>query len=365
MTTPQTRGPDRDEDGRVILYRGPENSPKCGSCPVAINGAPRVAVPGAGARGSLLILGDSPSTEEITQRYPFVGPAGQELNRVLRNHGIDRQIVWTTNALLCPRPRDDNAYIVALACCRPRVEQEIRMAAPTAVLALGRAAMGAMALQTTSISDARGTVQQSPAFPGLPVVTSIHPGAIIRGGAGEGTEGGGKQKMNMDAQMLFLEADIVKAFHIANGTLASEWSDDIAVFIEPGPLRPPVFALPPQSIVLAVPVAFEITATPLPVAAPPVDMPITDEAIAGLAEIVGSLAAALSPQESADVAVDVVNEAPTEAIPEANEATPEVAFSLFCDANPDILPTLRAIAIRVGNRDLFIELTATALEDLS
>jgi hypothetical protein len=84
-------------------------------------------------------------------------------------------------------------------------------------------------LPVSGIADARGTVQESPLLPGIPVITSIHPAALLRGGAGEMATGG-KQKMNVDAQYAFLSADLYKAAAIADTRIPSTWSDDITVY---------------------------------------------------------------------------------------------------------------------------------------
>ena len=314
-----TIGPDRDDDGRLLQFSGPGHSPKCSSCPCAVNGQPRARtlVPGFGARRGLMVIGEGPSTEEIEQHTPFVGPSGRTLNGVLTKYGIDRQLLWVSNALLCPRPYDEGDMHIALACCRPRLELEIKSVDPTAILALGRNAMVALELQTTNMGDARGTVQDSQLAFGVPIITSIHPAAILRGGAGEGTEGGGKQKMNMDAQMLFLEADIVKAHKIATGAIAGAWSDDIDVFVEPAVVQMPTFALPPA-----------IPEEVLTAAVPDVTAPV----------------------------VEVAEDAP-----DATEDPTELAAE-FEKQNPDVMPVLMALYKRVRNPDVFIELVSAAME---
>lgn len=212
------------------LFRGPNSSPNCSQCPCAdSNGQPSRPIPGVGKLGSLAIVGEGPSTEEKHQGYPFVGESGKLLNQVFLAGSIDRNSVWITNAILCQRPFGVNAdakLAVAVECCRPRLRHELQLVQPKVVCALGGTAATALQLAVDTITDSRGTEQSSLLLPAsTPVVVTIHPAAILRGGAGE-VKGGGNQKMNVDAQYPFLESDVIKAHGIANGTV-SPWSDDI------------------------------------------------------------------------------------------------------------------------------------------
>lgn len=225
----------RDETGKLLQFRGPDSSPDCARCPCAKNGRPSVPVRAFGATGGLVLVGEGPGNEECISRYPFVGPSGKLIDKALKAAGIDRALLWVTNALLCPRPRDDSALGKAVDCCRPRLREELAAADPTAVLAFGGTAMRALELPVQGVSDARGTLQQTPLVPGVPVFSTMHPAALLRGGAGDapgaGGVSGGTNKQNVDAQMLFFQADIEKAWRVAIGDIAPAWSDDIDVFV--------------------------------------------------------------------------------------------------------------------------------------
>lgn len=251
-------GPQRDEEGHLIQFRGAGDSPECHHCPCAVNGKPGIAVRAFGATGGLAVVGEGPGSEEVFQRYPFIGPSGKLLDRALVGSGIDRNLLWITNALLCPRPREEALFDKAVSCCRPRLQEELRASGVTAVIALGGTAMRALELPVSTVMEARGTVQLSPAVPGTPVFATMHPAALLRGGAGDVS--GGKNKQNVDAQMLFFQADVDKAYRVAIGALAPTWSDDIDVYVSP-----PVVEVPAAAPETAAP---STPATPPP--APPV-----------------------------------------------------------------------------------------------
>jgi uracil-DNA glycosylase family 4 len=215
--------------------RGLNVSPNCAQCPCAKNGKPFKAVPGFGGTEGFCLVGEAPGSEELAQGYPFIGPSGRVVNRALRQAGIDRGKIFITNALLCKRPASDEAFTEAVACCRPRLEADLAMAKPTAICALGGTAMRALQLPIATVSLSRGTIQFSPLVPQVPVIGALHPAALLHGGAGEVK--GGKQKMNVDAQALFLFADIAKAHKVAIGEVDPIWSDDIQVVHEASEVR--------------------------------------------------------------------------------------------------------------------------------
>jgi uracil-DNA glycosylase family 4 len=216
----------------ITLHRGFDESPNCWECPCARQGKPYKPVRANGALGGLCLIGGEPSGEEIMQGYPFVGPGGKVVNIGLKNAGLDKGACFITKAILCRRPADDAAFDKAVECCRPRLQADLELAQPTTICALGGTAMRALALPVTNVGQARGTVQYSPLAPSVPVIGTIHPAAILRGGAGE-MAGGGKQKMNVEAQALFLFADIEKAARVAYGEILAEWSDDILIIHDP------------------------------------------------------------------------------------------------------------------------------------
>lgn len=213
-------------------FRGPDSSPNCADCPCSVNGLPQRPIRGSGSLNSLAIIGDGPSTEELSQGWPFVGPAGKLLQQALNSSNIDRHSIWLTNSILCQKPRDESALATAVQCCRPRLAHELALVQPQAILALGGTVTLALELPVTAISSCRGTVQSSPLIPSAHVVTALHPGDILRGGGAGANKASasGKNKMNVDAQYVFLESDLAKAYSLALNPSQPLWQDDIHIF---------------------------------------------------------------------------------------------------------------------------------------
>lgn len=218
------------------IFRGPDSSPNCANCPCATNGAPTRPIKGAGAIRSLAIIGEGPTAEDLSQGWPLVGPSGKLLQQALNAAGIDRHTIWITNSILCQRPHSDEKLQQAIECCKPRLQHEITLVGPTAILALGGSAAEALALPVNTIKAARGTIQQSELAPTVPCVTAMHPGAILKGGGAgpaKGTTSDSKSKMNVDAQYVFLESDVAKAYNLACNPSQPLWQDDIDLAVEP------------------------------------------------------------------------------------------------------------------------------------
>lgn len=220
-------------------FRGPDSSPNCASCPCAQGGLPQRPIRGAGSLNSLAIVGASPTLEDQAQGWPLVGPSGKLLQQALASAGIDRHSIWLTNSILCQRPYSEEKLKLAVDCCRPRLAHELKLVSPSAVLALGETAAQALNLPVQALKSARGTLQISEFTAIAPVITTIHPSTILKGGGAgpqgrpQGSVSSGKNKMNVDAQYVFLESDTAKAYSLAVNPSQPRWDDAIELITEP------------------------------------------------------------------------------------------------------------------------------------
>lgn len=141
---------------------------------------------GEGARSStILFIGEQPGDREDLDGRPFVGPAGQLLDRAMEEAGIDRRRAYVTNAVKHfkwePRGKrrihkKPNAR--EIAACRPWMAAEIAVVRPRLVVALGATAARSLLGPAFRVTRDRGTVVDSPEFGR--VVATIHPSAILR-----------------------------------------------------------------------------------------------------------------------------------------------------------------------------------------
>ena len=143
-------------------------------------------VPGGGRSHShLMLVGEQPGDKEDIAGKPFVGPAGQMLDRALAEAGIPRDEVFVTNAVkhfkhemrgkrrLHKRP---NAYEIDR--CRVWLDVERAIIRPTAIVALGATAARSVLGRVVTIAQTRGRRLQL--ADGTDAFVTIHPSYLLR-----------------------------------------------------------------------------------------------------------------------------------------------------------------------------------------
>ena len=130
-----------------------------------------------------MIVGEAPGEQEDRQGEPFVGPAGQLLDRMLAALGLSRseggpeRQVFIANTLKCRPPRNRNPEPAELAQCWPYLQRQIALVQPKIILAMGRFAVNALLGSGEAIGKLRGQVHQ---HQGIPVIVTYHPAYLLR-----------------------------------------------------------------------------------------------------------------------------------------------------------------------------------------
>jgi DNA polymerase len=146
---------------------------KCGLCEtrtqtVFADGAPTAR---------LLLVGEAPGRDEDAQGVPFVGRAGQLLNKMLAAIELKREEVYICNVLKCRPPDNRTPLPEEVERCLPYLEQQIALIRPTLICALGLSAMQALLGTKASMTSMRGRTFE---FRGVPLVPTYHPAALLR-----------------------------------------------------------------------------------------------------------------------------------------------------------------------------------------
>lgn len=161
---------------------------QCRNCPLWEHATQ--AVPGEGSTSSrLMLVGEQPGDQEDLQGRPFVGPAGQLLDRALKEAGIDRNDVYVTNAvkhfkyeLRGKRRLHKKPAEMEIAACHQWYEQEVATVQPDLIIALGATAVRAVTGRALPILANRGSLLAPP--DGLPettrVLLTVHPSYLLR-----------------------------------------------------------------------------------------------------------------------------------------------------------------------------------------
>ena len=142
------------------------------------------------APAPLMLIGEAPGDREDLSGRPFVGPAGQLLDRALAEAGLDRGALYVTSAVkhfhyersgkmrLHRKPRAGHVQA-----CRPWLAGELQAVQPRVVVCLGGTAAQALLGEPVQTLSARGSVRALDS--GAGVVVTVHPAWVLRQPAGE------------------------------------------------------------------------------------------------------------------------------------------------------------------------------------
>jgi uracil-DNA glycosylase family 4 len=126
----------------------------------------------------VLFVGEAPGSNEDQTGRPFVGNAGQLLDRIIAGAmGMQRSEVYIANINKC-RPPDNRAPEAdEVAACLPYLQRQIEILRPEVIVCLGRIAAQNLLGTTASTTSLRG---QTLDFHGTPVIVTWHPAYLLR-----------------------------------------------------------------------------------------------------------------------------------------------------------------------------------------
>jgi DNA polymerase len=156
----------------------------CTACPLYKRATQTVF--GEGPKNArLMLLGEQPGDQEDLAGKPFVGPAGQLLDRALTEAGIDRNEVYVTNTVKHfkwePRGKrriHQKPNSREIAACRPWLEAELRLVRPKLLVCLGATAAQSIFGPSFRVTRERGKVLESELAP--KVLATVHPSSLLR-----------------------------------------------------------------------------------------------------------------------------------------------------------------------------------------
>ncbi len=152
----------------------------CAACPLAATRANAVPGEGPADRGQapVMVIGEGPGADEDASGRPFVGRAGQLLDRMLDAIGLSRDTnCYIANVVKCRPPQNREPAPEEAAACRHFLDAQIEMVSPVAILALGRTAAQNLLSTSEGINRLRGSWHE---HNGIPVLPTYHPSALLR-----------------------------------------------------------------------------------------------------------------------------------------------------------------------------------------
>lgn len=125
----------------------------------------------------LMFVGEAPGEQEDKRGEPFVGPAGELLDKMIEAMGWSRQSVYINNILCCRPPGNRNPQPDEVAACKPFLDARIAAIAPRIIVALGRPASNTLLGVDAPISSLRGQFHD---WRGIKVMPTFHPAYLLR-----------------------------------------------------------------------------------------------------------------------------------------------------------------------------------------
>jgi len=136
-------------------------------------------VPGMGVPNPfVLVIGEGPGEEEDKQGLPFVGPAGQLLDKMLAAIQLSRaKNTYIANIVKCRPPMNRNPFPEEADACRSFLDAQIAALKPKAILAAGSVAVKNLLHTQAGVLKLHGKIMD---YKGIPLLTTYHPSALLR-----------------------------------------------------------------------------------------------------------------------------------------------------------------------------------------
>lgn len=156
----------------------------CRGCDLYLHASQAVFGEGPSS-AEIVFIGEQPGDEEDKQGHPFIGPSGKLLDRALVEAGIDRSLVYVTNAVKHfkfeergKRRLHKKPNALEIRACRPWLEAELNLIQPQIVVCLGATAAQSIFGSNYRLTKERGLFVSNSWAPR--VTSTVHPSAILR-----------------------------------------------------------------------------------------------------------------------------------------------------------------------------------------
>jgi DNA polymerase len=165
------------DERRVRLAQLDENEvsgcKKCRLCQTRTHTVFGEGDPGA----QIFFIGEGPGENEDRSGRPFVGKAGQLLEKMINAMGLQREQVYIANIVKCRPPNNREPAPDEVATCTPYLERQLEIIRPRVIVTLGRPAVSHMLQTKVAMGKIRGTWQT---WRGIKLMPTFHPAYVLR-----------------------------------------------------------------------------------------------------------------------------------------------------------------------------------------
>ncbi len=149
---------------------------ECVRCPLH-EGRTHIVNSEGNRRARLMFVGEAPGADEDAQARPFVGRAGQLLNKIIEAIGLKREDIFIGNVNRCRPPQNRTPTLAEAATCKPFLLREIAVVRPDVIVVLGNTAMKNLLDTKEGITKLRGQFMD---YRGIKVMPTFHPAYLLR-----------------------------------------------------------------------------------------------------------------------------------------------------------------------------------------
>src|SRR5947209_11923740 len=149
---------------------------ECVRCPLH-EGRNKIVHTEGNPTARLMFVGEAPGADEDASGRPFVGRAGQLLNKIIEAIGLKREDVLIGNVNRCRPPANRQPTTEEARTCKPFLLREINVARPDVIVVLGNTAMKNLLDTKEGITRVRGQFQD---YKGIKVMPTFHPAYLLR-----------------------------------------------------------------------------------------------------------------------------------------------------------------------------------------
>lgn len=175
IKTAETGTVSNDVDTKLLNIASKiKNCQNCNLCKTRTN-----TVPGEGvSKPYVLVIGEGPGEDEDLSGRPFVGKAGQLLDKMLAAISLDRNInCYIANIVKCRPPHNRTPEAHEAQACSGYLQAQIHTLKPKMILAMGRTAVQNLLDTAQGINSLRGQLLD---YNGIPLMATYHPSALLR-----------------------------------------------------------------------------------------------------------------------------------------------------------------------------------------
>lgn len=148
----------------------------CTRCPLH-EGRTKIVHSTGNLQAELMFVGEAPGADEDAKGEPFVGRAGQLLNKIIEAIGMKREDVFIGNINRCRPPGNRTPTLPEAHTCRPFLLREIAVVRPKIIVVMGNTACQNLLDTKVGISKIRGNFQD---YFGVKVMPTFHPAYLLR-----------------------------------------------------------------------------------------------------------------------------------------------------------------------------------------